>query len=63
MTFALLSSASATEELADRVVVNKSERKLFLFKSDRVLREFDIALGLAPEGPKDARRRFPYAGG
>jgi murein L,D-transpeptidase YafK len=53
MTFVVLAPASAaTEELADRVVVNKSERKLFLFKSDRVLREFDIALGLVPEGPK-----------
>ena len=43
---------SALEELADRVVVNKSERKLFLYKDDRVLREFEIALGLAPNGPK-----------
>ena len=43
---------SALEELADRVVVNKSERKLFLYKEDQVLREFEIALGLAPNGPK-----------
>lgn len=43
---------SALEEFADRVVVNKSERKLFLYKNDRVLREFEIALGLAPNGPK-----------
>jgi murein L,D-transpeptidase YafK len=42
----------AAEELADRVVVNKSERKLLLLKQDRVLREFNIALGLEPEGPK-----------
>ena len=44
--------ARAVEELADRVVVDKSERKLFLYKEDRVLREFEIALGLAPNGPK-----------
>lgn len=43
---------NAAEELADHVVVNKSERKLLLLKQDRVLREFDIALGLEPEGPK-----------
>ena len=48
MAFVAVSSAHAAEELADRVVVNKSERKLLLLKSDRVLREFDIALGLAP---------------
>ena len=37
---------------ADRVVVVKSERKLYLYKDDAVLRSFDIALGLVPEGPK-----------
>lgn len=52
LTVALSTSASATEELADRVVVHKSERKLFLYKDERVLREFEIALGLAPNGPK-----------
>lgn len=44
--------SQATEELADRVVVDKSERKLYLLKSDEVLREFKISLGLAPDGPK-----------
>ncbi len=37
---------------ADRVVVVKSERKLYLFKDGEVLRSFDVALGLVPEGPK-----------
>ena len=37
---------------ADRIVVIKSERKLSLFKDGEVLRSFDIALGLVPEGPK-----------
>jgi len=37
---------------ADRIVVVKSERKLHLYRDGQVLRSFDIALGLAPEGPK-----------
>ena len=37
---------------ADRVVVIKSQRKLFLMKDGAPLREFDIALGLAPTGHK-----------
>ena len=37
---------------ADRIVVLKSERKLHLYRDGEVLRSFDIALGLAPEGPK-----------
>jgi len=39
-------------ELADSVLVVKSERKLYLLKGREVLRSFDIALGLMPEGPK-----------
>jgi murein L,D-transpeptidase YafK len=39
-------------DLADRVVVFKSQRKLYLMKAGRKLREFDIALGLAPTGHK-----------
>ncbi len=45
-------SAGAAEELADLVVVKKSERKLYLYNGDKVLRSFDIALGLVPEGHK-----------
>lgn len=37
---------------ADRIVVIKSERKLYLYRDGEVLRSFDIALGLVPEGPK-----------
>lgn len=37
---------------ADRIVVLKSERTLHLYRDGEVLRSFDIALGLAPEGPK-----------
>ena len=48
----------AAGELADRVVVNKSERKLYLKKGDEVLREFDIALGLVPHGHKTREGDF-----
>lgn len=39
-------------EMAERLVVRKSERKLELLRGDRVLRSMDIALGLVPEGHK-----------
>jgi murein L,D-transpeptidase YafK len=39
-------------EHADRVLVVKSARKLYLMKGDHALREFDVSLGLAPVGPK-----------
>jgi murein L,D-transpeptidase YafK len=38
--------------MAERVVVRKLERKLYLMKNDQVLRTMDIALGLQPEGDK-----------
>lgn len=37
---------------ADSVLVVKSERKLYLLRAGRVLREFDVALGLVPSGHK-----------
>jgi murein L,D-transpeptidase YafK len=37
---------------ADSVLVVKSERKLYLLKAGRVLRTFDVSLGLMPTGPK-----------
>ena len=39
-------------EMADRVVVHKTERKLLLMRGERVLRSFAVALGLSPSGPK-----------
>lgn len=44
--------ASAGEQLADHVLVNKSERKLYLLQGESVLAEYDIALGRAPDGHK-----------
>ena len=43
---------SSAIEMADRVVVHKSERRLLLMRGDRILREFGVALGLSPTGPK-----------
>lgn len=43
---------------ADSVLIVKSERKLYLLKNGEVLRDFDIALGLMPEGPKEREGDF-----
>lgn len=45
-------------EMADRVIVRKAERKLMLMRGDRVLRSFDVALGLSPRGPKQREGDF-----
>jgi murein L,D-transpeptidase YafK len=39
--------------LADRVVVRKSERRMYLMHGDTVLRAYRVALGLNPVGPKE----------
>ena len=39
--------------MADKVLVEKGERKLHLLKNGIPFRTFDIALGLAPEGDKE----------
>jgi murein L,D-transpeptidase YafK len=41
-----------SSDVADKVVVLKSERKLMLMKSDKVLKTYRIALGTDPLGPK-----------
>ncbi|NIW25340.1 MAG: L,D-transpeptidase family protein [Gammaproteobacteria bacterium] len=45
-------------EKADSLLIVKSERKLYLLKEGEVLRDFDIALGLMPEGPKEREGDF-----
>ena len=45
-------AGGADLEMADRLVVRKSERKLEVRSGNRVLRTMDIALGLVPEGDK-----------
>jgi murein L,D-transpeptidase YafK len=37
---------------------DKSDRKLYLYKAGRVLREFDVSLGLVPTGPKQREGDF-----
>jgi murein L,D-transpeptidase YafK len=45
-------------ERADSLLIVKSERKLYALKDGEVLRDFDIALGLMPEGPKEREGDF-----
>ena len=45
-------SAAAVPLLADRVIVRKSERRLYLMHGNSVLRSYRVALGLNPVGPK-----------
>jgi murein L,D-transpeptidase YafK len=40
------------------VLVVKSERKLYLLKAGRILRTFNVALGLVPIGPKQRSGDF-----
>ena len=61
----LLGAAGAEEQnlatgpaRADYVVVDKSDRKLYLYKAGRILREFDVALGQMPNGPKQREGDF-----
>ena len=51
-------SVEAALPLADKVVVNKSERKLYLMNNGAPLRAFKIALGLRPEGHKQFEGDF-----
>ena len=44
--------------IADRVLIEKSQRKLYLIKDDVTFRSFDIALGIRPVGDKLAEGDF-----
>jgi murein L,D-transpeptidase YafK len=46
------SEASGPLEKADWLLVLKAPRRLLLLRGDRVLREYEIALGRSPVGPK-----------
>lgn len=37
---------------ADKIIVEKSKRKLSLYSQNKLLKEYSIALGSNPEGPK-----------
>ena len=49
------SSDAGTAEplIADRVIVRKAQRRLYLMRGDTVLRSYRVALGLNPVGPKE----------
>jgi len=38
--------------MADKLLVRKSERRLYLLRAGQVLREYRVALGLSPQGHK-----------
>lgn len=44
--------------LADRVLVRKSERRMYLMRGDEVLRAYRVALGLNPNGHKERSGDF-----
>jgi murein L,D-transpeptidase YafK len=51
-------AADAELPMADRLVVQKSERKLYLYRQGQVLREYPVRLGLRPEGAKQFEGDF-----
>lgn len=54
-TLGLTADLAATGELpmADRLVVRKAERKLYLYKRGQLVRQYPVRLGLRPEGAKE----------
>ncbi len=51
--FSVTSQLTATDfPLADRVVIDKSDRELYLLKNGDIFRTFKIALGIRPVGDK-----------
>ncbi|MBS0613286.1 MAG: L,D-transpeptidase family protein [Proteobacteria bacterium] len=55
-----LASGAAAEELvpADRVVVHKAERKLYLYHGSQLIGSYKVALGLNPQGPKQREKDY-----
>jgi murein L,D-transpeptidase YafK len=49
------SAHAAPPEKADWVLVLKGARRLLLLQGDRVLRDYEVALGASPAGPKRHR--------
>lgn len=63
LTFTVLSPAVADDGIlqdpaVDRIVVVKSERKLYLMHGEEVLRSIDVSLGLVPVGRKEREGDF-----
>jgi murein L,D-transpeptidase YafK len=47
-----VSVATGSMLMADKLLVRKSERRLYLLRAGQVLREYRVALGLNPQGGK-----------
>ncbi len=45
-------------DTADRIVVRKGERKLYLLRSQQIIAEYPVKLGLNPYGPKEREGDF-----
>jgi murein L,D-transpeptidase YafK len=54
----MVNALAAESVLADRVVVHKSEHKLYLYSGDHLLGVYKVALGLSPVGQKERERDF-----
>jgi murein L,D-transpeptidase YafK len=50
--------AGESVPVADKIVVHKNERRLYLMRHGEVLRSYHIALGLMPEGRKERAGDF-----
>jgi murein L,D-transpeptidase YafK len=53
-----MASVGVELPVADRVLVRKSERRLYLMRGDDVLRAYRVALGLNPAGAKERSGDF-----
>ena len=51
-------AVSVTEQAADKILVVKSERRLYLFRGPEVLRAYRVSLGLNPRGHKERAGDF-----
>ncbi len=57
--FLLHSVANATDfPVAEKIVIDKTERKLHLIRDGEAFRTFDIALGIRPTGDKESEGDF-----
>jgi murein L,D-transpeptidase YafK len=53
-----MASVGVELPVADRVLVRKGERRLYLMRGNDVLRAYRVALGLNPAGPKERAGDF-----
>ena len=54
----MISGPRTSFETADRVVLRKGERKLFLYRNGQELRSYHVSLGLRPVGHKEHEGDF-----